>query len=139
MSTDTIYEGGCLCGSVRYKATSAPFWAGHCHCRNCQRHTGAAFATDAMFRSEHFTWIGEEPTYYQSSQECERGFCRRCGSTVCARYFSEPNILIMAVGTLDNPDLIEPTLHAWTSSRMSWLHLKDGLPEYLEGETESGL
>ncbi len=92
-----------------------------------------------MFRAEHFTWRQGEPTYYRSSDTTERGFCARCGSTVSARYFQEPDILVMAVGTLHNPDLVEPTLHAWTSSRAKWLHLNDGLREFLEGETESGL
>ncbi len=139
MITDSVHEGGRLCGNIRDRATSAPFWVGHCHCRMCQRHTGAAFATDAIFRAEHFTWLQGEPTYYRSSDTTERGFCPRCGSTVSAHYFKEPDILIMAVGTLDNPDLVEPTLHAWTSSRMKWLHVNDGLHEYPEGEIESGL
>ena len=138
ITTDSVLEGGCLCGDIRYRATAAPFWVGHCHCRMCQKHTGAAFATDAMFRIDHLFWPQSEPTYYRSSETTERGFCPRCGSTVSGRYVKKPDVLIMAVGTLDNPDLVEPTLHEWTSSRAKWLHLDDGLREFPEGETESG-
>jgi hypothetical protein len=84
-------------------------------------------------------WPQSEPTYYRSSETTERGFCPRCGSTASGRYFKDPDVLIVAVGTLDNPDLVEPTLHEWTSSRAKWLHFNDGLREDPEEETESGL
>ena len=131
--------GGCLCGAVRYEASEPPFWAGHCHCQNCRKHTGAAFATDAMFRSDELSWKGDEPTYYKSSEMCERGFCPTCGSTVSARYFSEPDIVIIAAGTLDDANQIEPTLHAFVSRRVNWIKLNDGLVEYPEEEPVSGI
>jgi hypothetical protein len=57
---------------------------------------------------------------------------------VSGRYVKDPDVLIMAVGTLDNPDLVEPTVHEWTSSRAVWLHLNDGLREFPEGENYTG-
>ena len=131
--------GGCLCGAVRYEASEPPFWAGHCHCQNCRKHTGAAFATDAMFRAAKLTWLSQEPTHYKSSEICERGLCSTCGSTVSARYFEEPDIVVMAAGSLDDPNVIEPTLHAFTSRRVKWLKLSDGLHEYPEAEPDSGI
>ena len=131
--------GGCLCGAVRYEASEPPFWAGHCHCQNCRKHTGAAFATDAMFRAANLTWLSQEPTYYKSSEICERGFCPTCGSTVSARFYKEPDIVVMAAGSLDDPNVIEPTLHAFTSRRVKWLRLSDGLHEYPEAEPQSGI
>lgn len=130
---------GCLCGAVRYEVNKSPFWAGHCHCQNCRRHSGAAFATDVMFRSDEFSWMGDQPTYYKSSEVCERGFCVTCGSTVSARYFSEADIIIIAAGTLDDANQIEPTLHYYGSRRVKWIKLNDGLPEYSEGEPVSGI
>ncbi len=131
--------GGCLCGAVRYEASEPPFWAGHCHCQNCRKHTGAAFATDALFHTSELSWLGREPTYYKSSERCERGFCPNCGSTVSARYFDEPDILVMAAGSLDDANVIEPTVHAYTSRRVKWLKLSDGLKEYPEAEPTSGI
>ena len=131
--------GGCLCGAVRYEAREPPFWSGHCHCQNCRKHTGAAFATDAMFRSDELSWTGDEPTFYKSSEVCERGFCPTCGSTVSARYFCEPDIVIVAAGTLDDANQIEPTLHAFVSRRVDWIKLNDGLVEYPEEEPVSGI
>ncbi len=131
--------GGCLCGAVRYEASEPPFWVGHCHCQNCRKHTGVAFATDAMFRAAKLTWLSQEPTYYKSSEILERGFCPTCGSTVSARYFEEPDIVVMAAGSLDDPNVIEPTLHPFTSRRVKWLRLSDGLQEYPEAEPESGI
>ena len=51
MSTETVYEGGCLCGDIRYRATSEPEFVTHCHCQMCRKHSGALFATDAGFRA----------------------------------------------------------------------------------------
>ncbi len=133
------WTGGCLCGAVRYEASKSPFWAGHCHCQNCRRHSGAAFATDVMFGSNELSWMDEEPTYYKSSEVCERGFCPTCGSTVSARYFNEPDIVIIAAGTLDDANRIEPKLHAFVSRRVDWIKLNDGLPEYPEAEPVSGI
>ena len=133
------WTDGCLCGAERYEASKSPFWAGHCHCQNCRRHSGAAFATDVMFRSNELSWMDEEPTYYKSSEVCERGFCPTCGSTVSARYFNEPDIVIIAAGTLDDANQIEPKLHAFVSRRVDWIKLNDGLPEYPEAEPVSGI
>jgi hypothetical protein len=38
-------EGGCLCGRVRYSAEAEPTFAGVCHCTDCQKFSGSAFAT----------------------------------------------------------------------------------------------
>ncbi len=128
--------GGCLCSAVRYEASNLPIWAGHCHCKNCRKHTGAAFASDALFRTEILTWLGQEPTYYKSSEICERGFCSTCGSTVSARYCKEPDIVVMAAGSLDDRNIIEPSLHAFTNYRVNWIKLSDGLREYAEAAPE---
>ena len=37
-------NGGCLCGAVRYTTNAAPEFVGLCHCTDCQKHTGSAFA-----------------------------------------------------------------------------------------------
>ncbi len=127
-----------MCGNVRYEA-EAPAWVGHCHCHLCRKHTGAAFATDVIFRFDELSWTGDEPTYYKSSEMCERGFCPTCGSTVSARYFSEPDMVIIAAGTLDDANQIKPTLHAFVSRRVDWIKLDDGLVEYLEEVPLSGI
>ena len=137
MNTKLIYEGGCLCGSVRYKATSAPSWVTHCHCQMCRRHTGAVFATDAGFSVDEFTWLKGDPTYYRSTEACERGFCSRCGSTLCARYLEDMETIVVAVGTLDDAGGVQPEHHMMTESQLPWLKIDDGLPRYSRFDPEN--
>ena len=76
------WEGGCLCGAVRYRSSEGPIRAVSCHCAMCRRWTGAAFATFVHFPAGTFVWEVGQPTRYRSSAEAERGFCARCGSTL---------------------------------------------------------
>lgn len=124
--------GGCLCGAVRYSINELPVSSGHCHCRNCRKQTGAAFATDGTFRSSAVSWSGREQTYYRSSQSCERGFCSTCGSTVSARYSTQPDIVIIAAGSLDDVNVLAPSVHAFVKDKATWMVICDDLAQYPE-------
>ncbi|MBB5220195.1 hypothetical protein HNP73_000116 [Amaricoccus macauensis] len=117
--------GGCQCGRIRYEAAAlGP--ANLCHCRMCQRATGNAFAPLVTATDVRFTGT---PTRFASSDVAERGFCRDCGTPLFYAPTGTDQIELMA-GTLDDPDAASPALHYGIESRVSWLHLADGLPEY---------
>ncbi len=121
--------GGCLCGDVRYRAKGDALWVVHCHCRWCQRASGAAFLTCAGFRSEDLEWVKGAPKIYKSSPEVERGFCARCGSTLSFARSGKRETDVFA-GTLDNPQDVTPEAHIFTDRQLGWLHLDDGLPRH---------
>ncbi len=121
--------GGCLCGEVRYRARGEALRVIHCHCRWCQRASGAAFLTFVMFRSGDLGWTTAAPTIYQSSAEVERGFCARCGSTLSFARPSRGEISVLA-GTLDDPQDLAPEAHIFTDHQLAWLNLDDGLPRH---------
>jgi len=104
--------GGCLCGDVHYRAKGEALWVAHCHCRWCQRVSGAAFLTYVGFRTEDLEWTAGAPAIYRSSEGVARG-----NVDVCA-------------GTLDDPNAILPQEHIFTDHTCAWLHLDDGLPRY---------
>jgi hypothetical protein len=104
--------GGCLCGEVRYRAYGEALWVVHCHCRWCQRVSGAAFLTYVGFPTEDLDWTAGAPAIYRSSEGVARGFCARCA------------------GSLDDPDGILPQEHIFTDHKRAWLHLDDGLPRH---------
>lgn len=54
------YDGGCTCGTVRYRMSSAPLLVHCCYCRRCQRATGAAFALNAMIKADRLQSLQEE-------------------------------------------------------------------------------
>ena len=129
MSQDKIITGQCLCGDVRYEGHGEPKWVVHCHCKLCQRHSGAAFLTYVGFVLEDLTWRNQPPSAYKTDDGVERGFCSRCGSTMT---FARPdrNEISVFAGTMDDPDLISPTAHAFYDHHFSWLELVDDNPKY---------
>ena len=127
--------GGCLCGAVRYEATESPNEVYACHCRMCQRHTGSAFWIGAKFPDGAFQYSKGKPSTYQSSRIMERSFCQKCGSTVALCYSTPPSAdwepgVGVAVGSLDDPDCVEPRFHYGIESKLNWLHFDQSIPQY---------
>ncbi len=80
MDEDQTFEGGCMCGAVRYKVSGEPFWIGHCHCASCRRHTGAPVVTFVALKEDQVAFTKGERRKYNSSPGVERAFCGQCGT-----------------------------------------------------------
>ena len=76
------WEGGCLCGAVRFRAAGSPKWVIWCHCQSCRRHSGAPVSVFAGFEAPAVEVTKGEITKFASSPGTIRGFCGRCGSTM---------------------------------------------------------
>lgn len=125
------YEGGCLCGSVRYRADVDPVNERICHCRLCQKAIGAAFNARVLFRIDAVTIEGPLATV-NTSPDLKRGFCASCGTTMFSRRDSA-GIIGITTGSLDDPTLFRPQMHIFTASKQPWVMLDDGLPQYEAG------
>lgn len=131
-----MLTGGCLCGAVRYEARGEPYGSGVCHCKTCQRSSGAPMVAFFSSKLADFTLSGE-PAGYASSDHGVRRFCAGCGTQLLfddARY---PDEIDIATATLDDPAAVRPKFHIWTSARVPWLKLGDGLPAYPERRTSA--
>ena len=106
------FNGGCLCGQVRFEALGLPYRVGLCHCQDCRKFHGALFNACAIFAETAVTISGETGEYRG------RHFCRQCGSSVFARSADEIEINL---GSLDAPDQLIPTYESWTVRREAWL------------------
>ena len=122
--------GGCLCGAVRYRCAAPPLMTGTCHCRDCQRATGAAFATLMIFRKESVAFEGDEPVRRafrgDSGKQVLRSHCGVCGSPVLAEYAVTPDFAVIMAGTLDDPALVRPEWAIYTASKQPWVALPEG-------------
>ena len=128
MSDAAAVTGGCLCGAVRYAASAAPTKTSYCHCRACQRHFGAAAGMYTNFPSADFRFVKGKPKRYRSSTFAERGFCAACGSSLTFQYLGRPEVIGVAVGSLDHPENVRPEVHWGTESRLPWFEVDDDLP-----------
>ena len=132
----TPITGGCLCGAVRFRITAEPLAAHYCHCSMCRKQTGGPFGVFATVQSEGFSFTKGKPAAYESSPGNMRHFCGACGSPLGAWAAEDPKLLAIALGCLDDPNLIKPELHTQTSTQVSWCKIDDGLPRYAEGSPE---
>ena len=130
-----MLEGGCLCGGIRFRITGKLGPAGFCHCKQCQRASGSAFAANAPVRTHYFeiTSGRELLREYESSARKFRAFCGRCGAPVYSRREEEPEIRRIRLGSLDSDPERRPQGHFWVSSRAPWYSIEDSLPQYPEG------
>lgn len=139
MSNSTSFpaEGGCDCRAVRYRMMSAPLFVHCCHCRWCQRESGASFALNAMIEADRVVELGQPselidtPSASGNGQAIAR--CPKCKIAVWSNYAGAgPHIKFVRVGTLDNPDLCSPDIHIFTASKQSWVILPAGVPAVAE-------
>lgn len=119
--------GGCLCGAIRYESTARPDKSGYCHCRNCQKVSGAPVTVGVFFALSSFRYTRGAPKYFQTSEKVERGFCERCGSRLTYRIFDSDQIAV-EVGSLDHPEAAPPTYHIGVESQLSWFDTRDEHP-----------
>lgn len=125
------HQGGCLCGAVRYTLRGVPDWSAHCHCRSCQKATGAAFTTWAGVKKDIFKVTKGRLTVCNTSPGVERGFCGKCGTSLT--YVAEegwPGQVSVLAPTLDDPEIAAPTAHMYVEHRIAWVKLDDGLPTH---------
>jgi len=125
-------SGGCLCGHLRYEITGPVSVVANCHCSMCRRAAGAPFVTWAVVARTGFRFTEGTPARYASSESCTRLFCPRCGTPVVFEDARRPDHVDVTTGSLDEPELVPPDRHIWTSAQLGWLHLGDGLPRFEE-------
>lgn len=115
-----FWEGGCLCGDVRYRAKGAPNWVAWCHCQSCRRHSGAPAAGFVAFDEALVDVTQGEITRFASSPGMQRGFCARCGSTLTCQGGQRPGEVHLHIGSFDRAEELIPTFEIFPEERMPW-------------------
>ncbi|HSQ09231.1 MAG TPA: GFA family protein [Burkholderiaceae bacterium] len=134
----TGFEGGCTCRQVRYRMSGPPLFVHCCHCRWCQRETGASFALNALIEAtrvqllEGDVELVDTPSNSGKGQKIAR--CPKCRVAVWSNYSGAGDaVRFVRVGTLDDPDRFPPDIHIYTASKQPWVQLPPGIaavPEY---------
>ena len=125
------YEGGCICGAIRYRVTAEPLTVYVCHCTDCQCQSGASFALSMIVVRGACEVLQGEPREF--SQQLEDGrnkqsrFCSTCGTRLWGEPAAYPQILVVSPGTLDDTSWISPVAHIWTRSAQPWVTIPDDI------------
>jgi hypothetical protein len=133
------HDGGCTCGAVRYRLLSQPMFVHCCHCRWCQRETGASFALNALIEADRVRLLAGEVDRVDTPSASGRGQriarCPRCRVAVWSHYAYAgigDAVAFVRVGTLDAPDAFPPDVHIFTASKQPWVVLPPGAPAVAE-------
>jgi hypothetical protein len=130
-------EGGCDCRHVRYRVRTEPLFVHCCHCRWCQRETGASFALNAMIEADRVELLQGIPEVINTPSNSGKGQkiarCPVCRIALWSNYAGAGDaVRFVRVGTLDEPDRLPPDIHIFTSSKQPWVVLPPGMPAVAE-------
>lgn len=114
------FEGGCLCGAVRFRAEGTPKWVLWCHCQSCRKHSGAPASVFVAFEDRAVTPLLGGIARFTSSPGVVRGFCARCGSTLTCSNVHWPGETHFHVGAFDEAAIFTPTGELFSEERLAW-------------------
>lgn len=134
-----MIEGGCNCGAVRYTIDADPLAVAACHCTRCRRQSGSIYSVNLLAPTAAVAILGEikvfEDTDTTSGAPVYRKFCGACGSPILSALGANPAMVAVKVGTLDDPEPFAPALHVFTRSKIGWVDIPAGTPQF---ETSPG-
>ena len=116
-------DGGCICGKVRYSGEAEPIFAGVCHCATCQKSLGTAFNTVVAVPKPAVALTGTVSTYQgkgDTGNATYRRFCPECGSPVQFEAAIMADVVMIPVGTLDDPSQVKPAMQIYCDSALPW-------------------
>jgi hypothetical protein len=125
-------DGRCACGNIRYRLTAAPMIVHACHCRDCQRLSGSAFAINLWIERKFVEASGGEPVPFpvppgSSGKPHDVFACGKCGTRLWNKYHAAPgDTVLLCAGTLDDAAAVSPDVHIFTRSKLPWLELPAG-------------
>ena len=120
--------GGCFCGAVRYEAEVSLQEAYYCHCKTCQKTSGAPAEIGVYVKPGTLIFTKGEPKFFQTSAIGKRGFCQHCGSRLIWMSPDRADWTNVSVGSLDHPEHATPNEHICVESQLPWYQLADDLP-----------
>jgi hypothetical protein len=121
-------EGRCACGDVSYRLLDAPYVVHCCHCADCQRESGSAFALNAVIETDRVELTGGNPESVILPSASGRGQevlrCPTCRTAVWSHYGGVgTKAAFVRVGTLDRPASCPPSVHIFVRSKLPWVEV----------------
>jgi hypothetical protein len=118
-------DGSCVCGNVTYTCDADPIATVNCHCRDCQKSSGAAFSTNVIVPADSLQIRGDTLGVFQTSgadhgQATKRHFCRNCGSPTITISDAYPGFVFIKAGSLNDSSPAQPALDIWSETKQAW-------------------
>ena len=126
-------EGGCLCGQARFSGDAEPAFQAICHCKNCQKQAGTAYSVVVGVPRAAVTFTGSIKTYQDAGDSggtVNRHFCPECGSPLFSDTPTNPALVFLKAGALDDAGWVTPQVHIWTESAMACTVIPAEIPAF---------
>jgi len=127
------FNGGCMCGAVRYHAEADPIFSGVCHCTNCQRATGSAFSCVIAVPKPALAITGETREFRHkgdSGKDVITTFCPVCATRLTSEATVMAGVAMLEVGTLDDRSVFDPQVHIYCASAQPWVAFPEGATKF---------
>lgn len=127
-----MLKGNCLCGNIQYQYDGVLDEISLCHCEQCRKAQGSAFAAVSPIQSSAFSILKGSGSLkeFRSSPNKVRAFCRECGSAIYSTRDDQPSIKRLRLGTLETPVNVANKYHIFVASKAPWFDINDGLPQF---------
>jgi hypothetical protein len=117
-------QARCQCGGVRIACEGEPVRVSVCHCFDCQRRSGSAFAAQARFPRSRVQLAGETREFVRiadSGRRAFQSFCPTCGTGVAYYLEDAPELLAIPLGLFADPAFPQPAFSVWESRKHPWV------------------
>ena len=131
----TVRTASCRCGQLRVTAHGEPVRISVCHCLDCQKRSGSAFATQVRFAAQAFSTERDPREFVHrgdGGKSTRSHFCAACGSTLFYRHDHAPETIAVALGAFDDPYVFAPTVSIWKERRYPWVEISGEHVEHID-------
>lgn len=127
-----MYQGGCLCGAVRFEIGGPIRNIVYCHCSRCRKAQGSAFAANGIVAANEFSPLSgaDALTAYESLPGQRKYFCKLCGSPIMSKSEKRPGQVRVRLGTIESDIAERPMAHIFATSKANWEDICGDLPQY---------
>lgn len=130
----TSRAASCRCGQLTATVTGEPVRTSVCHCLDCQRRSGSAFALQARWPAERVTFAGSAKQWTRNNSSGTGAtfrFCPECGTEIAYELDSDPGMIAIPVGTFADPSFARPLYSVFEQRRHPWLEIVgEGIDHY---------
>ena len=132
-------EGGCACGAVRYRLKASPLSVYNCHCKDCQRYSGAAWSMSMIVKDPDLELLSGTLAQYRRTADSGNvivmNFCANCYGWMWNDP-PAPGVKVARAGTLDDMDWAAPVGNIWTDSKAAWVDIDPAQVNFAKGAVD---
>ena len=130
------HTASCRCGQLRATVTGDPGRVSVCHCLNCKKRSGSAFAVQARWPAEQVVIEGRSTSFVITADSGNRAtfhFCPACGSDVYYRIKGKfDGMIAIPLGAFEDPYFLEPKFSVWEERKHDWVAILGDVVEHVD-------